>query len=95
MGKKCGGAIPLGSSPGPLRANHVKGIRHIMLVATLENDREVPLPRVVAEALVNRLSQPEVIERAKAEGLPEQVVATAVKVCGCGKQVLTTPGAVQ
>lgn len=60
-----------------------------MSVATLEPDQEAPLPRVVAEALVRRLSQPEVIERAEAEGLPEQVVATAVKVCGCGKHTIS------
>ena len=57
-----------------------------MPVVTLDDARETSLPRVVAEALVRRLTQPEIIERAKAEGLPELVVATAVKVCGCGKE---------
>jgi hypothetical protein len=56
-----------------------------MPVVTLDDATEAPLPRVVAEALVRRMSQPEIIERAKAEGLPEPVVATAVKLCGCGK----------
>ena len=62
--------------------------------ATIDDSKQAPLPRFVAEALVQRLSQPEVIERAKAEGLPETVVATAVKVCGCGKQVLATPASI-
>lgn len=62
-----------------------------MPVALLEESTEAPLPRVVAEALVRRLSQPEVIERAKAEGLPEPIVATAVKVCGCSRTPASTP----
>jgi hypothetical protein len=65
----------------------------IMPVVTLDDASGTPLPRVVAEALVRRLSQPEVIERAKAEGLPEPVVATAVKVSGCDKEPLSAGAA--
>ena len=61
--------------------------------ATFDDAKQAPLSRVVAEALVRRLTQPEVIERAKAEGLPEIVVETAVKVCGCDKAVAVTPAA--
>jgi hypothetical protein len=56
-----------------------------MLVSTHEDETKAPLPHVVAEALVRRLTTPEVIERAKAVGLPETVVETAIKVCGCGR----------
>jgi hypothetical protein len=72
----------------------VKGMLRTMPVVTLDDPKEAPLPRVVAEALVWRMSQPEVIERAKAEGLPEPVVATAVRVCGCGKQQTSQPGTI-
>jgi hypothetical protein len=61
-----------------------------MLVSTHDDENKAPLPHVVAEALVRRLTPSEVIERAKAVGLPETVVETAIKVCGCGKMPLTT-----
>jgi hypothetical protein len=65
-----------------------------MLVATHEEETKAPLPHVVAEALVRRLTTSEVIERAKAVGLPETVVETAIKVCGCGKTpVASAPAA--
>jgi hypothetical protein len=72
----------------------LKGHRPTMLVSTHEDETKAPLPHVVAEALVRRLSTSEVIERAKAVGLPETVVETAIKVCGCGKKsVVSASGA--
>lgn len=68
-----------------LTSRRMKGTCPTMPMLTLDEETKAPLPRVVAEALVRRLSPPEVIERAKAEGLPEPVVETAVKVCGCGR----------
>jgi len=66
-----------------------------MLVATHEDETKAPLPHVVAEALVRRLTAPEVMERAKAVGLPETVVETAIKVCGCGRKSMATAQAAQ
>jgi hypothetical protein len=66
-----------------------------MLVATHDDETKAPLPHVVAEALVRRLTTPEVIERAKAVGLPETVVETAIKVCGCRRTPIATSQAAQ
>jgi hypothetical protein len=66
-----------------------------MLVSTHEDETKAPLPHVVAEALVRRLTTPEVIERAKAVGLPETVVETAIRVCGCGKKPIAVAQAAQ
>lgn len=66
-----------------------------MLVSTHDDETKAPLPHVVAEALVRRLTTSEVIERAKAVGLPETVVETAIRVCGCGKKPLSTSQAAQ
>ena len=66
-----------------------------MLVSTHDDETKAPLPHVVAEALVRRLTTSEVIERAKAVGLPETVVETAIRVCGCGKKSLSTSQAAQ
>jgi hypothetical protein len=72
-----------------------KGNLPTMLVSTHEDETKAPLPHVVAEALVRRLTTPEVIERAKAVGLPETVVETAIKVCGCGRKPVVAAQAVQ
>lgn len=58
-----------------------------MLAQPIDDQAPVVLPHVVAEALVQRLSESEILDRAKAVGLSGQVVEMALKLCGCAKSV--------
>jgi hypothetical protein len=59
-----------------------------MLAQPVDDQAPAALPHVVAEALVQRMSESEVVDRAKAVGLPGSVVEVALKLCGCGKSVV-------
>ncbi len=58
-----------------------------MLAQPIEDQAPIVLPHMVAEALVQRMSESEVVDRAKAVGLSTPVVEIAVRVCGCTKPV--------
>jgi hypothetical protein len=62
-----------------------------MLAQPIEDQAPVVLPHMVAEALVQRMSESEVVDRAKAVGLATPVVEIAVKVCGCTRPVAAAP----
>lgn len=54
-----------------------------MPAQTVNDDASPVLPRMVAEVLVQRLSAPEVAERAKQDGLSGAVADMTIKICGC------------
>lgn len=62
-----------------------------MLAQPIEDQAPVALPHMVAEALVQRMSESEILDRAKAVGLPGSVVEVALKLCGCGKSMGSAP----
>lgn len=59
-----------------------------MLAQPVDDQIPAVLPHVIAEALVQRMSESEILDRAKAVGLPGSVVEVALKLCGCGKSVV-------
>jgi hypothetical protein len=61
-----------------------------MLAQPVDEQTPIALPHVVAEALVQRMSESEVVDRVKAVGLPGSLVEVAVKLCGCGKPLASS-----
>ncbi|CAN5355124.1 hypothetical protein BH09CHL1_BH09CHL1_32190 [soil metagenome] len=58
-----------------------------MLAQPIDDQAPAVLPHMVAEALVQRMSETEVVDRAKAVGLSGSIVEVAPKLCGCGKSM--------